>query len=228
MLYRDKIILKMRTTIKLFLPIIIALSITFTSTAQPTGSFISEEAQESCVKYGEEYGICPELLMAMIEKESSGRPDVESGGCKGLMQISDRWHKDRMERLGVTDIYSVDGNIHVGADYLAELFEKYCDVGCNNCIFAKTKTDDKRSCEKRIKEWSEQEYVEPSVDWSKVPVDTKVFVRDSDSDPWKPRYFAKIEGGKIFTWTNGATSFSRNSVCDSSWWNQGKLAEDTV
>lgn len=89
----------MRTTLKLFLPIIIALSITFTSTAQPKGSFISEEAQESCVKYGEEYGICPELLMAMIEKESSGRPDVESGGCKGLMQISDRWHKDRMERL---------------------------------------------------------------------------------------------------------------------------------
>lgn len=86
----------MRTTIKLFLPIIIALSITFTSTAQPSGSFISEEAQESCVKYGEEYGICPELLMAMIEKESSGRPDVESGGCKGLMQISDCWHKDRI------------------------------------------------------------------------------------------------------------------------------------
>ena len=86
----------MRTTLKVFLPIIIALSITFTSTAQPSGSFISEEAQESCVKYGEEYGICPELLMAMIEKESSGRPDVESGGCKGLMQISDRRHKDRM------------------------------------------------------------------------------------------------------------------------------------
>ena len=119
----------MRTTIKLFLPIIMALSITFTSTAQPAGSFISEEAQESCVKYGEEYGICPEMLMAMIEKESSVRPDVESGGCKGLMQISDRWHKDRMERLGVTNIYSVDGNIHVGVDYLSELFEKYEDAG---------------------------------------------------------------------------------------------------
>lgn len=136
----------MRTTIKLFLPIIIALSITFTSTAQPTGSFISEEAQETCVKYGEEYGICPELLMAMIEKESSGRPDVESGGCKGLMQISDRWHKDRMERLGVTDIYDQDGNIHVGADYLAELFEKYCDVGTVLMVYhgeknAATKTE---------------------------------------------------------------------------------------
>lgn len=101
-------------------------------------------------------------------------------------------------------------------------------IGCNNCIFAKTKTDDKRSCEKRIKEWSEQEYVEPPVDWSKVPVDTKVYVRDSDSEPWCPRYFARFKNGKIFTWTNGATSFSANNFDDVVWWIQGKLAEDTV
>ena len=119
----------MKNVIKVFLPIIMWSFVEFTSTAQPAGTYISEDAQEACVKYGEEYGICPEMLMAMIEKESSGRPDVESGGCKGLMQISDRWHKDRMERLGVKDIYSIDGNIHVGADYLSELFEKYCDVG---------------------------------------------------------------------------------------------------
>lgn len=119
----------MKRMIKVFLPIIMWSFVEFTSTAQPAGTYISEDAQEVCVKYGEEYGICPELLMAMIERESSGRPDAESGGCKGLMQISDRWHKDRMERLEVTDIYDVDGNIHVGADYLAELFEKYEDVG---------------------------------------------------------------------------------------------------
>lgn len=119
----------MKRMIKVFLPIIMWSFVEFTSTAQPAGSYIPAEAQEACVKYGDEYGICPELLMAMIERESSGRPDVESGGCKGLMQISDRWHKDRMERLEVTDIYDVDGNIHVGADYLAELFEKYEDVG---------------------------------------------------------------------------------------------------
>lgn len=101
-------------------------------------------------------------------------------------------------------------------------------IGCNNCIFVKTKTDDKRSCENRIKEWSEQEYVEPSVDWSKVPVDTKVFVRDNDSGFWNHRYFARFEGGKIFTWTNGATSFSAKGFYDVTWWNQGKLAEDTV
>jgi soluble lytic murein transglycosylase-like protein len=136
----------MRKILKLFLPIIMALSITFTSTAQPAGTYISEDAQEACVKYGEEYGICPELLMAMIERESSGRPDAESGGCKGLMQISDRWHKDRMERLEVTDIYDVDGNIHVGADYLTELFEKYEDVGIVLMVYhgeknAATKTE---------------------------------------------------------------------------------------
>lgn len=84
--------------------------------------------------------------MAIIERESSGRPDAESDGCKGLMQISDRWHKDRMERLKVTDIYDVDGNIHVGADYLAELFEKYEDVGIVLMVYhgeknAATKTE---------------------------------------------------------------------------------------
>ena len=89
----------MKRMINVFLPIIMWSFVEFTSTAQPAGTYISEDAQEACVKYGEEYGICPELLMAMIELESSGRPDAESGGCKGLMQISDRWHKDRMERL---------------------------------------------------------------------------------------------------------------------------------
>lgn len=100
-------------------------------------------------------------------------------------------------------------------------------VPCDECIFRKNKVTD-ISCGEKIKEWAEQEYVEPPVDWSKVPVDTKVYVRDSDSDPWKPRYFAKFEGGKIFTWTNGATSFSAKGFDDVTLWNQGKLAEDTV
>lgn len=115
----------MKEIMKLFLPIIMTLAVSFISTAQPVGTYISLEAQEACVKYGEEYSICPELLMAIIERESAGQADAENGGCKGLMQISDRWHTDRMERLGVTDIYDVDSNIHVGADYLAELFAEY-------------------------------------------------------------------------------------------------------
>lgn len=45
----------MKRMIKVFLPIIMWSFVEFTSTAQPTGRFISEEAQEACVKYGEEY-----------------------------------------------------------------------------------------------------------------------------------------------------------------------------
>lgn len=100
-------------------------------------------------------------------------------------------------------------------------------VPCDECIFRKNKVTD-ISCGEKIKEWSEQEYVEPPVDWSNVAVDTKVYVRDSDRGHWKPRYFAKFEDGKIFTWTCGATSFSANDLNDVTRWNQGKLAEDTV
>lgn len=96
-------------------------------------------------------------------------------------------------------------------------------INCKDCAWS--------SCNqrrKKFREWLEQEYVEPVVDWSKVPVDTKVFVRDCDCAYWNRRYFAKFEDGKIFTWANGTTSFTAKGFDDVTWWNQGKLAEDTV
>lgn len=89
---------------------------------------ISLEAQVSCYEYGEMYDICPELLMAMIESESSGNPNAENGDCKGLMQISERWHTVRMAEIGADDIWSETDNIHIGANYLHELFNRYEDV----------------------------------------------------------------------------------------------------
>ena len=89
---------------------------------------ISVEAQVSCYEYGEMYDICPELLMAMIEAESSGNPKAANGDCKGLMQISERWHKGRMAEIGADDIWSETDNIHIGANYLHELFNRYEDV----------------------------------------------------------------------------------------------------
>lgn len=91
-------------------------------------SYISTEQQAYCYIYGSEYDICPELLMAVIEAESSGRADAQNGDCKGLMQINEPYHVDRMEKLGITDIWDVESNIRLGADYLAELFGKYEDV----------------------------------------------------------------------------------------------------
>ena len=89
---------------------------------------ISVEAQVSCYEYGEMYDICPELLMAIIEAESSGNPKAENGDCKGLMQISERWHTGRMAEIGADDIWSETDNIHIGANYLHELFNRYEDV----------------------------------------------------------------------------------------------------
>ena len=91
-------------------------------------TYLSDEIREVCIKYGDEYNICPELLMAIIEKESRGNPDVENGSCKGLMQINIIFQKDRMKLLGVKDIFCIDGNIRIGADYLAELIAENDDV----------------------------------------------------------------------------------------------------
>lgn len=96
-------------------------------------------------------------------------------------------------------------------------------INCKDCAWSSCD-----QCRKKFREWLEQEYVEPPVDWSKVAVDTKVYVRYFDSEPWKPRYFARFEDGKILAWNYGATSFSADDLNDVSKWNQGKLAEDTV
>lgn len=90
-------------------------------------TYLSKEIQNACIEIGNIYNICPEFIMAIIESESSGNPFATNGKCEGLMQIYVKYHLDRMKRLGVTNIYDVYGNILVGVDYLAELFEKYDD-----------------------------------------------------------------------------------------------------
>lgn len=111
-----------------FLPIIMEILIPSIVIAEDNDTYISETAYDACIECGEEYGICPELIMAIIERESGGQADAENGRCCGLMQISVKWHYNRMERIGVTDLYEERGNIHVGTDYLAELFDKYGDA----------------------------------------------------------------------------------------------------
>lgn len=90
---------------------------------------IPEEIQDAAWQYGEEYNICPEFLIAVAKRESEFDPEASNGGCIGLMQVSLKWHRDRMERCGVTEeeMWTVDGSMHVAADYLAELFDKYED-----------------------------------------------------------------------------------------------------
>ena len=96
---------------------------------------LSESTIDYCYQYGDEYDFRPELLIAIIEAESSGNPNAKNGGCIGLMQIYEKYHTDRMERLGVSDLYDESGNILVATDYLYELFMKYGDVGMTLLVY---------------------------------------------------------------------------------------------
>lgn len=78
---------------------------------------------------GGAYGICPGLLQAIAWHESRYEENASNGGCEGLMQVSEKWHRDRMKELGVTDLYDPRQNMTVAADYLAELFEEYGEPG---------------------------------------------------------------------------------------------------
>lgn len=72
-----------------------------------------------CLKYGIEY----ETVFALIERESKFDACAvgDAGDAVGLMQIHEKWHSDRMERLGATDLFDPYQNILVGVDFLAEL-----------------------------------------------------------------------------------------------------------
>lgn len=64
---------------------------------------------------------------------------------------------------------------------------------------------------------------EKEVDWSKIPVDTKIFVKNNKDSRWFRRHFAKYENGKVYAWGNEYTS---DQTDDCAWWSYAKLAED--
>ena len=73
----------------------------------------------------EETGITYELALAVIWKETNFRNIKGDGGDSyGYMQVQPRWHSERMDRYGVTDLMDPYGNFLVGCDYLAELAAK--------------------------------------------------------------------------------------------------------
>lgn len=76
------------------------------------------------------------IVLALIERESKYKWDAtgDNGNSKGYMQIYERWHKDRMTELGVTDLYNPYQNIVTGVNYLAEIAQKYKEDGYNTIL----------------------------------------------------------------------------------------------
>lgn len=93
------------------------------------GGEFSDELQEFTQDLCGERKLSYPLVLALIERETGYR-NVDPNGCgsTGYMQIIPKWHEERMEKFGVTDLLDPKGNITVGIDYLSELFEKYHEI----------------------------------------------------------------------------------------------------
>ena len=84
---------------------------------------IPNDIQALCEQYGQEYNICPELIEALIWKESRFTADAQNGKCVGLCQVNYVIHAERTDK----PITSKEGNIEACTNYLADLFYKYED-----------------------------------------------------------------------------------------------------
>lgn len=71
---------------------------------------------------------------------------------------------------------------------------------------------------------------EEVIDWSKVPVDTKILVANCDSEgeviEWKKRHFAKYENGIVYAWSDGKTSFTAKLDGSCMNWDCAKLYKE--
>lgn len=87
---------------------------------------LDTETQDLLRAACEESGIDMTLALAVIWKETGFRNIIGDGGeSYGYMQVQPRWHVDRMERLGVTNLMEPAGNFRVGCDFLSELLENH-------------------------------------------------------------------------------------------------------
>lgn len=68
---------------------------------------------------------------------------------------------------------------------------------------------------------------EEVIDWSKVPVDTPILVRDDEDADWIPRHLAKCENGVVYAWASGKTSHTiGNLVVMFNEWKYVKLYQE--
>ena len=88
------------------------------------------------------------------------------------------------------------------------------DTDCWACSFSSH--IDGVCCSVKRKNWANSEY-EEYVDWSKVPVDTKILVRDSESYMWRAAHFAYFMDGIVHAFFDGRTSFTGRGFATPGW-----------
>lgn len=76
----------------------------------------------ACLEMGVDY----QLALAVVEQETTFRNIKGDGGDScGYMQVQEKWHKERMAELGVTDLMDPESNFRVGCHFLKECIDKY-------------------------------------------------------------------------------------------------------
>lgn len=121
-----------------FLSVVLVMALPSTAQANSLSTFPTEEETgipaeiyQTAEVIGSEFNICPELLLAIAERESRFQEDAINGPCKGLMQLNTSCHRAKFEAMGWSAEDWSDGykNMYVAGAYLHELFEQYEDVG---------------------------------------------------------------------------------------------------
>lgn len=88
---------------------------------------LDAELQLHIIDEAEEHGIDPAIVMAMAFRESTYDISAigDNGNSYGLLQVQPRWHYERMQKLGCTDLLDPYQNVVVGIDYLCELLNRH-------------------------------------------------------------------------------------------------------
>lgn len=110
------------------------------------------ENKDHIEQMSRKYGLDSRIVKALIEEESGWLETAEGDGGNsiGLMQIQERWHRERMQRLGVTDLYDPKQNVKVGCDILAELLGKYGNYKDALSVYNSGNTKDGKQYAERI------------------------------------------------------------------------------
>lgn len=128
--------------------------------ARGNDTWINPRYVQYCEEIGAMYGVQPEFLESFIEAESSGVPTAVNGNCKGLMQVAENVHRDRMKKLGVTNLYDPRSNILVGTDLIVELFERYGD----DCALVVSMYNGQSDARKRVENFDFSAYTKKVLD----------------------------------------------------------------
>ena len=88
------------------------------------------------------------------------------------------------------------------------IIRKCTELPCHKCSF----NIDGIECDEMRKTWAESEYIEPKyeTDWSKVPVDTLVFIKGVVDNR---RYFSRLlPDERLAVFRDGRTSWSSHGI----------------